>query len=179
MKCVKPTKHMRSTMAVHTEHLHTHSRVQIEKHVQQNTVSGMNFSFALFEQLLFTICSVKTHSLQVCYFHSALNTASILTKQWVLCLFHFLHSSSEDGQGIFSKGMAGLLFTLELLDLKYGLLHCRLWACSWHGIYRCLWMFQRAVEKTMPFLRSIKGVISYILLSLLLLFKKNSHEVHL
>lgn len=35
-------------------------------------------------------------------------------------------------------------------------------------IYWFVWIFQRAVEKTMPFLRSIKGVISYILLLLLL-----------
>lgn len=41
-------------------------------------------------------------------------------------VFLFLHSSSEDGQSCcFFKGMEGHLLTLELLDLKYDLLHCR------------------------------------------------------
>ncbi len=75
MKRVKPTKH-REARWLST---HTHSTVQIEKHVQQSTVSEINFSFALFEHLLVTICSLKTHSLQA-FVHSALNTASILTK---------------------------------------------------------------------------------------------------
>lgn len=91
MKCVKPTKHMRSTMAVHTEH----STVQIEKHVQQSTVSEMNFSFALFEHLLVTICSLKIHSLQVCYVHSALNTASILTEGWQVFFSHLNYWTSN------------------------------------------------------------------------------------
>ncbi len=141
MKRVKPTKH-REARWLST---HTHSTVQIEKHVQQSTVSEINFSFALFEHLLVTICSLKTHSLQA-FVHSALNTASILTKA---------------GRSSFSH---------ELLDLKYGLLHCRLWTCGWHGIY------QRTVEKTMPFF-SIKGVISYILLLLFKIFPRGSLNI--
>lgn len=78
-------------MAVHTEH----STVQIEKHVQQSTVSEMNFSFALFEHLLVTICSLKIHSLQVCYVHSALNTASILTEGWQVFFSHLNYWTSN------------------------------------------------------------------------------------
>ncbi len=130
----------------------------------------MNFSFALFEQLLFTICSLKIHSLQVCYFHSALNTASILTNEWVLCLFIFYIPHQKMDRVFFLKEWQVFFSHLNFWTSNMA---CYIADCG-HAVdmgFISACECSRGLLRRLC-LRSIKGVISYILLLLLLLFKK-------